>query len=583
MTLAAPLEGRLSVQRARRRLPDVRRAGQPALFVLVGLVVLAPCVAFMILALSPRLFDQGPQWFTLHFLRSVLTGPTAVAMVNSLWVSGAAAGLGLAIGGPLAWMAGRTTVPGRRLITGGMWLVLLVPSWMAATGWLRLVEPGGVLDRLGLRPEWLTHAILGPVGIVLLLGLRAAPFAFLAVTAALGGLGQEYEDAARVHGRSVWDAARVLVPMLAPALVSALAIGFVESVSDFGVAFTLAYSAHFPLATYQLYQSVNSFPPSFPTAAAMGWLLVASVGVPLAVQARALRGRSYAALSGRNRQVTRRSLGARGTAGALLAVTGFFVSALVVPAVGAGSGSLLGDNGAASRMSLTNYRSLIRDQTLVAPLGRSLVYGLIAATVTVIGGFWAARLLSRPHSATTRVLDVLLLAAVALPAVVFAAGYIFAYNLPFFSHLGIDLYQTTTLLVAAYVASGLPTNARVLVGPLSQIQASLHDAGRVHGVGPARAWSTGVLPVLSRPVVMAWLLTFTGVFLELPISQLLYAPSSPPLSVAIQDNLGNYHYGLGLAQTVAAALIAFGVVGLVLGVYRAATPTGWRRIGATAR
>ena len=51
------------------------------------------------------------------------------------------------------------------------------------------------------------------------------------------------------------------------------------------------------------------------------------------------------------------------------------------------------------------------------------------------------------------------------------------------------------------------------------------------------AWVRGVLPLLSRPLVMAWLLTFCGVFLELPISQLLYAPGSPPASVAIEDNL----------------------------------------------
>ena len=42
------------------------------------------------------------------------------------------------------------------------------------------------------------------------------------------------------------------------------------------------------------------------------------------------------------------------------------------------------------------------------------------------------------------------------------------------------------------------------------------------------AWARGVLPVVSRPLVMAWLLTFCGVFLELPLSQLLYAPGSPP-------------------------------------------------------
>ena len=68
----------------------------------------------------------------------------------------------------------------------------------------------------------------------------------------------------------------------------------------------------------------------------------------------------------------------------------------------------------------------------------------------------------------------------ALPSVVFGAGYIFAYNLPIMSTLGINLYQTVQLLVIAYIASSLPTNARVLVGSVSQLQESLKDAARAH-------------------------------------------------------------------------------------------------------
>ena len=79
--------------------------------------------------------------------------------------------------------------------------------------------------------------------------------------------------------------------------------------------------------------------------------------------------------------------------------------------------------------------------------------------------------------------------------------------------------------------------------------------------------------------MMAWLYTFCGVFLELPLSQLLYAPGSPPASIAIEDNLSNYHFGVGMAQAVLAVAIAFGVVAVVLGGYRLLAPRGWRRIG----
>jgi iron(III) transport system permease protein len=558
-------------------------AGKPLFWILLILFILVPCASSLVLTVSPRLFAQGTQWFTLSFLGQAFTGATAIAITNSLWVSAASAALGMAIGFPIAWLANRTTLPGRRLVGGSMWLVLLLPSWLPALGWERIVQVDGVMYRLGMQWPWVTHLIMGPFGVVLLLGLRSVPFTYLAITAGLAGLGQEFEDAARVHGAGRTATLRLIWPMLAPAIWSALAIGFAEAISDFGVAATLAYNSNFSLATYQLYAAINNFPPSFPAASAMGLLLVAAVAIPLALQARALRGRSYQMLSGRTRQAVRRELTARGKAAAVSGMGLFYLVALGVPGFGAISASLLGDYGGSFSITLVNYQALFHQADQLGPLVRSLGYGFVSASVTVVGGFIAAWLLAQRRQKSSRVLDFLLLAAVALPSVVFGAGYIFAFNLPLWSSLGINLYQTATLLVIAYTASSLPTNARVLVGAVSQLQPSLRDAARTHGAGELMAWARGVLPIVSRPLTMAWLLTFCGVFLELPLSQLLYAPSNPPASVAIEGNLSNYHFGVGMAQSVLAVAIALVAVGLVLGGYRLLAPAGWRRIGAATR
>ena len=111
----------------------------PVFWLILLAFIVVPCACFLLLCVSPRLFDQGSQWFTLTYLRQALTGSTAVAIVNSLWVSSAAAVIGLAIGFPVAWLAARTTLPGRRWVSGGMWLALLLPSWLPALGWERLV------------------------------------------------------------------------------------------------------------------------------------------------------------------------------------------------------------------------------------------------------------------------------------------------------------------------------------------------------------------------------------------------------------------------------------------------------------
>src|SRR5579875_2450286 len=331
------------------------RLGAPAFWLPVIAFVAVPSGSALLLAFSPRLFGQGSQWFTLRYLGQAVTGATAAALASSLWVSAAAACLGVAVGLPLAWLAGRTTLPGRRTLAGSMWLGLLLPSWLPALGWQRLAQPDGVLDRLGLGSPWIGHLVMGPPGIVLLL----------------------------------------VLPMLAPAIWSALAIGFAEAISDFGVAFTLAYNSGFTLATYQLYADIADFPADFPGASALGLLLVAAVAVPLAAQGRALRGRGYQVLSGRARQAPRRRLGRAGTAAAVAAVGLYYLAAVGVPGFGAVSGSLLADFGGSFSLTLANYRAMIRQPDQAGPLGRSIAYGAIAATLTVAGALVAAWTLSQ--------------------------------------------------------------------------------------------------------------------------------------------------------------------------------------------
>src|SRR6202000_1333918 len=110
--------------------------------------------------------------------------------------------------------------------------------------------------------------------------------------------------------------------------------------------------------------AVGTFPPSFPLAAGMSWLLVLSVSVPLFLQARALRGRSYAILSGRTRQAVRRRRSRREAIGATTLLVTFFLVLLGIPAFGAVSGSLLGDYGSSFSLTFANYPAFVQEAGL---------------------------------------------------------------------------------------------------------------------------------------------------------------------------------------------------------------------------
>ena len=298
------------------------RAAPIALFWVVIVALLAlPVLLFLIVAFSPRLFDQGPDWFTLSAFQQAFSGSLAVGIVNSLFVGVASAVVAAVIGFAVAWLVVRTDVPFRRLWSGAMFALLLAPSYLVALGWERLLEPQGVLDTSGIHPDAVRTLFYGPFGVVFVLAMKGLPFAYLAISSALRGLGEEFEDAVRVHGGGRIAATRVVIALLAPAIWSALAIVFAESVSDFGVAATLANDAHFPVATYTLYNSVEAFPIQFPVAAAVGWVLMGLAGIALLAQGWALRSRSYRVLSGRSRPARRIHLSPGARRGALGGLT----------------------------------------------------------------------------------------------------------------------------------------------------------------------------------------------------------------------------------------------------------------------
>ena len=224
----------------------------------------------------------GTQWFTLTYLRQALTGSTAVAIVNSLWVRRRGRDRAGASASPSpGWRRG-PRCPAGGWVAGGMWLALLLPSWLPAIGWERLVQQDGVMYRIGLDWPWVTHLIMGPFGVVLLLGLRCVPFSYLAITAALDGLGQEFEDAARVHGagRLADDAADRADPRAGDHVGAGDRLRRVD--------LRLRRGRHAGLQLELLARHLRALrgdqqlPAVVPAGApAMAWLLVAAVAIPL--------------------------------------------------------------------------------------------------------------------------------------------------------------------------------------------------------------------------------------------------------------------------------------------------------------
>lgn len=590
------LEGQLVAPSSRRRGKRRFRGNvvrRRSIFSVLGLVTgvlfVLPIGSFLLLSVSPRLFGQGPSWFSGAAFSQALEGNSLHSLLDTLVLGVASAALAVLMGLSLAIILSRFDVAARSLWRVLVWVLLLTPTYLPALGLERIVEPGGVIQQItGIDPVVLSNIVISPFGAIWILACRGAPFAFLAASAALGGLGREYDDAARVHGAGPLSSLLVTARMISPALWSGFALVFAESISDFGVAYTLGVTANYPLATNTLFNSVTSPPVDFPLAAALGVLLIAMVGVALAAQRRALRSRSFAVLSGRTRPVVPVSSSRRRRLSVTALLAAFFAASIGVPVIGIVSSSLLtgyGGHFSLHNLTLSFYRASISGannysgSTLFHAISFSFQMAAVVATCGLIAGAIFAGVLSRRSSTRLAwLIDVGLLSAVALPSLVLGASFIFAYNLPLAAHLGIHLTGTVWLLGAGYLTGTAPIVARLLMGSFAQFQASLVAAARVHGVPPAIAWFKVVFPLLARPLMWAWLVAFGGIALELPVSEILEPPGSQSIAVAIT---GQFQYGF--QQAMAMTVIAVGATLMVMGAaalaFRLFAPASWRVFG----
>lgn len=520
----------------------------------IALLVLAACalwgwplLSFLTCAFIPGLLHGALAPSIRPFVQALHDG-MLLALRNSLMVALAAGLLALPLGSWLAWLQVRSQTAWRGWIEPGVWLLLVMPGYFLASGWILLAAPVGPLARwpwlLGLAQH-----LMGPLGIVLTLTLKALPFTFLATQSSLRSVSAAPDEAARVLGLSRRQRIAIAVALLLPGLAAGFAAAFAESMSDFAVAATLGAGSGFVLATYAIEQAVNAMPLNFPAAAAASWLLLTLIVPALALQAwltRRVAGRR--SLGPRFRPVAPFRLGRRAAALHTLAAGMLAMLALGVPLLAAGS---LARGGSASA-------SLPQMLDAVLPAFRySLELAILAASVTVMLAWPVAAAVAKTGRAG-RVLDFALLSVMALPGIVLAAAYVLAYNQPY-----TPLYGGSSLLAMAYVALALPAATKVLQGPVAQLHHGFSEAARVHGLSRLQTLRHVELPLLARPLFSAWLLSVLHVAFEMPASELLYPAGHPPLAVALLDSVSGVQLHqqarlqlLGMALLLAFALLA---------------------------
>jgi spermidine/putrescine transport system permease protein len=244
----------LSSGRAPSRPGRFRRAGSSrglrSYYWLMLFLLYLPILLLFIFSFNANTILSFPlKGFTLEWFQKLFQSPNLLAAVGrSVVVALVASGVATVLGTMVALLLSRFEFRGKGLLTSLAILPLLVPFFVLAVALLILFRVVGV--PLGLPTIAIGHAVI------------ALPYTTLIVLARLLGFDRQLEEAAMDLGATYPSTLRlVLIPIAAPAIVSAFITAFTVSFDEFALALFLAgKDPTFPVYLYGQLRFATTLP-----------------------------------------------------------------------------------------------------------------------------------------------------------------------------------------------------------------------------------------------------------------------------------------------------------------------------------
>ena len=254
----------------------------------ITLVYLSLIVCLPLGALVWKAASLGPEAYW-----AIVSSPRALASYRITVLSALVATLvNVLFGLALAFVLTRYRFPGRRLLDAVVDLPFALPTAVAgialtslfsANGWF-----GAPLAELGIRVAYT------PLGIMVAMTFTSVPFVVRTVQPVLEDLDPALEEAALSLGAGeVRIFRRVLLPLLAPALLAGTSLSFARSLGEFGAVIFIAGNQPFSTEITSLLTFIRLEEYDYAAAAAIASVILMAAFLMLAVtnalQARALR------------------------------------------------------------------------------------------------------------------------------------------------------------------------------------------------------------------------------------------------------------------------------------------------------
>ncbi len=496
------------------------------------------------------------------FSRAYGNGRIGELFSNSLLFAGGAAVLSLTVGTTLAYLNVRTAVPFKALFFAASIVPLIVPGILYTISWIFLASP-----QIGLLNSFFDAAfgvtpfdIFTLWGMVWVEGLHSSPIVFLLMVAAFRSMDPSLEESALMSGATRLQTLRkVTLPLVRPALLSAVLVILITSLESFEVPALLGLQNGIYVFTSRIYFVLRTYPPDLAAAGALAvsLLAIAVVGVALA---RLLAGRgskTYQTVTGKGFRPRPMDLGKwKPVVGA--GILFYFFATVLAPLAVLIYTSLLPFYRAPSletikSFTFENYTAVWELNQAVRALQNSLMLGLGSATAVMALMSIAAWIAVRSRIPGRGLIEQLSFVPLVIPGLVLGLSLSFVYL-----RSPIPIYGTIFILLIAYCTKYMPYGMRYASTSMHQISNELEESALVSGASWWQTFRRVLLPLLSPGLLAGWVYILVVSFRELSSSILLYSPGNEVLSILIFEQYENGQF------TVLAAIGVIMVITLMV-------------------
>ena len=516
----------------------------------------------MVYLIIKAFFPEGS--FTFEVFQRLYTYQMNLgALKNTLIAATVTMVLGTLIAFPLAWLVGRTNLLGKKFFRSLFVLTYMVPPYVGAMAWLRLLNPNvGTMNQffrmifgLGDTPGPLNIYTLG--GLIWVLTTFYYPYAFITISRAMEKMDPSLEEASRISGASpLLTVFRVTLPMMTPSLIAGALLVFVAAMSCYGIPSIIGAPGKVHTVTTRIIEYNGLGAQGISDATGLAVFLMALAILILYLSDFVVARKQYITVSGKSTRPNIVDLG-KWRIPLTVLVSLFAIIVVLIPFATILTTSFKIDVGKSlfdpENFTLTQWQTIFSRSETMSCLKNSLIFGVVTATVGIVVACTMSYLLQRTKIRGRKLPDFLITLGSGTPSVVIALGLIMTMKGDF----GVNIYNTAYIMIVAYLIKYLMMGMRTVVSAMSQIHVSLEECSQISGASWTRTMFKITGPLIFPSIAAGWFLIFIPSFYELSMTTLLYSNSTKTIGFQL------YEYWTFTSQPQSCAM-AFGILMIVV-------------------